>query len=181
MFVPKSILSESALQLTESPLFIPPVTSQLCIIRQDLIQTATTMASISSYLTFSGNCLEAMTFYKECLGGELVLQTVGESPLAAFMPSHMKDFVLSSTLTNDTLVLMGSDMVPETGLSRGNSISMMLHCNSEEQARTFYSRLAADGVPTHPLEDTFWGAVFGDLIDKFGNHWLLHFEKNSNV
>ncbi|SHH35517.1 PhnB protein [Chryseolinea serpens] len=181
MFVPKSIVSESTFQLTESPLFIPPVTPQLCVIKPDLIQTSKNMASISSYLTFSGNCLEAMTFYKECLGGELVLQTVGESPLAAFMPSHMKHYVLNSTLTNDTLVLMGSDMVPETGLSHGNSISMMLRCNSEEQARTYYSRLATDGVPTHPLEDTFWGAVFGDLTDKFGNHWLLYFEKKSNA
>ncbi|HEY5745215.1 MAG TPA: glyoxalase/bleomycin resistance/extradiol dioxygenase family protein [Chryseolinea sp.] len=181
MFVPKSILSESALQLTEFPLFIPVTSPQLCIINRNLIQTAKNMASISSYLTFSGNCFEAMTFYKECLGGELVLQTVGESPLAAFMPSHMKNFVLNSTLTNDTLVLMGSDMVPETGLSRGNSISMMLHCNSEEQARAYYSRLATDGLPTHPLEDTFWGAVFGDLTDKFGNHWLLYFEKKSNA
>jgi PhnB protein len=28
------------------------------------------------------------------------------------------------------------------------------------------------------LEDTFWGALFGDLIDKFGNRWLLHYDKN---
>jgi len=138
------------------------------------------MTRISSYLTFSGNCFEAMTFYHACLGGELVMQTVGESPLASIMPPYMKNYVLNSTLTNDALELMGSDMVPEGGLSRGNSVSMMLHCNSEEQARAFYARLSADGVPTHPLEATFWGAMFGDLTDKFGNHWLLHFQKHSN-
>ncbi len=34
------------------------------------------MTQIHSYLTFSGNCREAMTFYRECLGGILMLQTV---------------------------------------------------------------------------------------------------------
>jgi PhnB protein len=47
------------------------------------------MAQINSYLTFSGNCREAMTFYKECLGGELAFQTVGESPLSDQMPKQM--------------------------------------------------------------------------------------------
>ena len=35
MFVPKSILSGFALQLTESPLFIPVMTPKLCIINRD--------------------------------------------------------------------------------------------------------------------------------------------------
>ena len=30
----------------------------------------------------------------------------------------------------------------------------------------------------HSLENTFWGALFGGLTDRFGNHWLLHFDKN---
>lgn len=44
------------------------------------------MKQLNSYLTFNGRCREAMTFYKECLGGELFLQTVGESSLAEKMP-----------------------------------------------------------------------------------------------
>jgi PhnB protein len=41
------------------------------------------MTQINSYLTFNGNCQEAMIFYQKCLGGELTFQTVGESPLSA--------------------------------------------------------------------------------------------------
>ena len=44
---------------------------------------------IQSYLTFNGNCREAMNFYKQCLGGELWFQTVGESPLSEHMPPQM--------------------------------------------------------------------------------------------
>ena len=136
------------------------------------------MAHIHSYLTFNGNCKEAMTFYKNCLGGELELQTIGESPLADKMPARMKDSILHATLTNDKLILMGSDMVGNNGLLKGNAVSLMLDCNSEKETQLFYATLSEDGESTHPLEISFWGALFGGLTDKFGNHWLLHFDKN---
>ena len=136
------------------------------------------MTHINSYLTFNGNCREAMTFYKECLGGELFVQTVGESPLSDKMPPQMKECILHATLTKGALVLMGSDMVDEKGLLKGNSVSLMLNCSSEEEIKTCFEKLSSGGKKDHPLEDSFWGALFGDLTDKFGNHWLLHFDKS---
>lgn len=136
------------------------------------------MTQINSYLTFGGNCREAMTFYKNCLGGELTLQTIGESPLADQMPPQMQQGILHATLTKGALVLLASDMVAEEGLTRGNAVSLMLNCSSEDEIKAFYNSLSAGGQATHPLENSFWGALFGDLTDKFGNHWLLHFDKN---
>ncbi|MEP7256430.1 MAG: VOC family protein [Ferruginibacter sp.] len=135
------------------------------------------MTQINSYLTFNGNCREAMNFYKECLGGELILQTIGESPMADKMPAKMKECILHSTLEKGPLLLMGTDCVPPPGLIRGNSVSLSLNCSSEEEIRSYYEKLSAGGNTTHPLEDTFWGAVFGGLTDKYGNHWLLNFNK----
>jgi PhnB protein len=135
------------------------------------------MTQIHVYLTFSGNCRQAMTFYKECLGGELTFQTIGESPLSGKMPKPMKDCILHATLVKGGLVLMGSDMVPPPGLIKGNAVSLSLNCSSEEEIKTFYAKLSAGGKADHVIEDTFWGAMFGDLTDKFGNHWLLNYEK----
>lgn len=134
------------------------------------------MTQINSYLTFNGNCREAMTFYKECFGGELVIQTIGESPMAADMPERMRKSILHSTLTRGELVLMGSDIVSEQGLVKGNSVSLMLNCSSEKEIKNCYKKLSAGGNATHPLETTVWGALFGDLVDKFGNHWLLNYQ-----
>lgn len=139
------------------------------------------MTQINSYLTFNGNCREAMTFYKECLGGELSFQTVGESPLSEKMPERMKNCILHSTLSKGALVLMGSDLVSEKGLIQGNSVSLSLNCRSEEEIKDFYAKLSAGGTANHPLEESFWGALFGDLTDKFGNHWILNCTKNSNT
>jgi PhnB protein len=121
-----------------------------------------------------------MTFYKECLGGELTFQTVGESPLSEKMPKKMKNCILHATLTKDALVLMASDMVSEKGLIKGNSISLSLNCSSEEEIKNCYAKLSAGGTVTHPLENSFWGALFGDLTDKFGNHWILNYRRNQN-
>jgi PhnB protein len=136
------------------------------------------MTNITTYLTFSGNCREAMNFYNQCLEGDLLFQTIGESPLAEKMPPQMKDSILHATLKKDNLTLLGSDMVGDNGLVRGNAVSLMLNCSSEEEIKECYLKLSAGGQQTHPLELTFWGALFGNLTDKYGNHWLLHYQKN---
>ena len=130
---------------------------------------------ISSYLTFNGNCKEAMTFYKDCLGGELILQKVGESPFSEEMSEKMRESILHSVLIKGELKLMGSDMVGEQGLLKGNAVSLMLECSSEEEIRSYYRNLSMGGRATHPLHLTHWGALFGDLTDKYGNQWILHF------
>jgi PhnB protein len=135
------------------------------------------MSTINSYLTFNGNCREAMKFYQKCLGGKLTFQTIGESPLSQMMPKKMKDCILHCTLTNGSLLLMGSDMVGEDVLIKGNAVSLTLNCVSEKEIRSCYKKLSIDGKATHPLEDSFWGALFGVLIDKYGNHWLLNYNK----
>src|SRR5688572_33379695 len=86
--------------------------------------------TITSYLTFQGNCREAMIFYQECLGGKLFLQTIGESPLGNKLPDDMKQLILNATLINRKVTIVASDMVPEGGLLKGNSISLLLCCSS---------------------------------------------------
>jgi PhnB protein len=132
---------------------------------------------IHSYLTFNGNCREAMTFYHECLGGKLIFQTVGELPISNKMPKQMKDCILHAILTKETLILQGSDMVPQIGLVKGNAISLSLDCSSEEEIKKVYTKLSEEGKSSHPLESTFWGALFGNLTDKYGNHWILNYTK----
>lgn len=138
------------------------------------------MIQINSYLTFNGNCREAMQFYQSCLGGELLLQTVGESPLSEQLPQEMKDCIVHSTLKRDGVILMGTDMVGEKGLLPGNTVSLLLQCSSETEIRDCYSRLSDGGKATHPLHVSFWGALFGDLTDRYGNNWLLHFENRKS-
>jgi PhnB protein len=132
--------------------------------------------TITSYLTFQGNCYEAMTFYQKCFGGKLFFQTLGESPFGNKLPDDMKRYILNATLIKGRLVIAASDMVQESGLSKGNSVSLLLCCRSAEEAAEYFLKLSADGRATDPLAHTFWGSLFGGLVDKYGNHWLLSYE-----
>ena len=136
------------------------------------------MTHIRAYLTFNGNCREAMTFYQQCLGGDLNLQTIKDSPMAEQLPDTMRDCILHSTLTNGNFILMGSDMVGADGLQKGNAISLLIDCNTEEELREYYNSLSVNGTATHPIENTFWGALFGGLTDQYGHHLLLHFQQS---
>jgi len=133
---------------------------------------------ISPYLSFDGNCREAMNFYKESIGGELTLQTVGESPIAGQMPPALKDSIMHSTLTTDDgLVFMGSDMHRDK-LVDGNTVHMCINCGSEEEINSLFTNLSRDGKITEPLVEMFWGGLYGSLTDKFGKNWVFNYQKN---
>ncbi len=138
------------------------------------------MAQINAYLHFNGNCHEAMTFYKECLGGELSIQAVGESPMAAQMPPEMKDNVLHSVLTKDGFVLMASDMMEAGGVVKGHTISLCVVGSSKQEIDPVFAKLSEGGNVGHPLKEEFFG-TFGELTDKFGIDWMFQADNNAKA
>jgi PhnB protein len=131
---------------------------------------------IIPYLNFFGNTREAMTFYKECLGGELTLQTVEDSPVANQMPAEMKNLILHSQLVNGSILLMAAD-AKGADLSSGNTISLMLNCKSETEVRTYFANLSVGVKIEMPLEVQFWGSIYATLTDKFGIKWRLNYDR----
>lgn len=135
------------------------------------------MMNIQPYLTFSGNCREAMTFYQAAIGGRLEFQTLGQSPFGTKIPCQFQAYILRASLTKDGLVLIGTDIVPEQGLQKGNAVSLMLNCTTGQELREIYAKLVDEGIATYPPTVSGAGeALFGNLTDKFGNHWLLNYE-----
>jgi len=136
------------------------------------------MARIYSYLTFSGNCRKAMTFYQHCLGGDLSFRTIGETPLSDEMTDEMKGYVVQATLTKEDLILVGTDLVADEGLTKGNAVSLLLNCNSEEELTTYYTKLSVGAKATQAVEVNFWDTLVASVTDVFGNNWLLNYKRN---
>lgn len=136
------------------------------------------MTQINAYLTFNGNCREAMTFYKECFGGELTLQTVGESPMADQWPAEAQKNILHASLMKSTLSLFASDNLGTEVLVNGNKISLSLSCSSLEETNTFFSNLSANGKIIHPIHEFFAG-IMGVLEDKYGFNWMFYYDQKS--
>ncbi len=132
---------------------------------------------LNPYLTFNGQCREAMNFYQLCLGGELVIQKISESPMAVQMPSEAGANILHSSLTSGPIVLMGSDMMGENKV-RGNDFFLCLNFTSDEEINTCFAKLSEGGKVRMGLHQTFWGATYGELTDKFGFNWALNYSKN---
>ena len=129
------------------------------------------MAQLNPYLTFDGNCREAMEFYKACLGGELSIMTVADSPMASQMPDK-KDNVLHSTLKKDGMVLMASDMIMPGEMIRGNTITLCIKIGTKEELQQFFAKLSEGGTVGQPLTEAFFG-TYGELTDKFGINWMF--------
>jgi len=136
------------------------------------------MTQINAYLNFNGQCRKAMTFYQECLGGELVLQKVAESPMAAQVSSKMSSKILHGKLTRDNMVLMGSDMMGDS-LVEGNKITLFLNCGNEREIVSVFNKLANEGSVKLPLHQSVWGSTFGKVLDKYGVEWMLNYSRTN--
>lgn len=136
------------------------------------------MAKIVAYLTFDGNCREAMEFYRDSLGGELKLMTAGESPIGAQMSPEQRDKIMHAELRRGELLLMASDDILSlgAGIDAGNGVSLMLVCESEAEIKACFEALSAGGAINQALGKQFWGATYGDLTDRFGRRWMLNWE-----
>lgn len=133
------------------------------------------MMQIHAYLTFNGQCKDAMNFYRDCLGGELTVMTAGESPMAQECLPEDKNKVMHSSLVKDGLMLMASDMTMAEGII-GNNISLSLTCTTEDELKTSFSNISAGGKVLQPLQAFFAGTI-GNVTDKFGINWVFYHEK----
>jgi PhnB protein len=133
------------------------------------------MATINPYIGFAGQCAEAMTFYKECIGGELDLQRVAGSPMEQYWPNG-GDKVFHSALVSGGITIMGSDMTGPGGHVIGNNMAIAIGCTSEEEINTFFNKLGEGGKVLDPLDKKFWGAIFGTIEDKFGIRWMFNYD-----
>jgi Uncharacterized protein conserved in bacteria len=132
------------------------------------------MKEVITYLSFDGNCKEAMTFYAKCMGAELFLHPYSAGPMD--IPADAKDRIMHATLTKGAPILMASDTPPGMATKQGNNFSISVTCESLEEVERLFTAIGEKGIIKMPLQDTFWGAHFGMLTDRFGINWMFNFE-----
>lgn len=133
------------------------------------------MIGVNPYIAFKGNCKDAINFYKDALGAEvLYTQTYGNSPMSE--PGN-EDKILHSTIkVGDSHIMLCDDVRPEAAAAGGN-ISLAVGLNDTARAKTIFNNLADGGNVTMPLDKTFWAEAFGMLTDKFGINWMVNCDK----
>lgn len=137
------------------------------------------------YLNFDGQGQEAVHFYTDVLNGELIgLMTYGDanSNDMGGMPEEARDMVMNAQIMlKNKDYLMISDVPPGMGMSyqKGNSVSMTLTLDNQEEARTIFGKLADGGMVSMDLQETFWSPLYGSCIDRFGIEWQISVDPES--
>lgn len=129
---------------------------------------------INPYLNFSGSASQAVALYQKALGAEVVtLQRFGEVPGMSVKPED-KDRVMHAELRLGGGVIMISDGPPGMPIPNDSNTHVSLQYENPNEMAGHFEALAAGGQVTMPLQDTFWGAKFGMLTDRFRIRWMFN-------
>jgi PhnB protein len=130
---------------------------------------------IQPYLFFAGRCEEAIEFYKQAIGAEvLMLMRYSDSPDPAppgMLQAGFEHKVMHCTLSVGGATIMASDGCDDKSKFDGFRLSLALP--SESAAQQAFSALAVGGQVLMPLTKTFWSPCFGMLTDRFGLGWMV--------
>jgi PhnB protein len=131
------------------------------------------MEAIVPYLNFNGNAKEALAFYAKAFDGKILFQqTFGESPMES-KPEY-KDNIMHATFQAGDLTFMVSDCMPGQSVGGGTNMSLSLNFKTVDGIDKTFEALSEGATITMSLQDTFWGAKFGMLTDKFGINWMFN-------
>ena len=123
---------------------------------------------LNPYITFDGNCAEAMNFYAAALGGTVESTTFRESGMDA-------DGVMHASLdTPAGFHIFASDTVPGMEFTRGTNVQVSISGDEAEQMRGYWDALADGGHVLMPLERQMWGDDYGLLADRYGVLWHVY-------
>lgn len=138
--------------------------------------------NIQPYLFFDGRCDEAIAFYRQALGAEVVmLMRFGEAPAndggdgdggCQGGDQPPADKVMHACLkVGETQVLLSDGM--STGHPEFKGISLSLTADDDAAAKRLFETLADGGSIQQPLVATFFSSSFGMVTDRFGVAWLI--------
>ncbi len=137
---------------------------------------------INISIQFKGNCEEAINFYKDIFNGSInKIVKFKDMPKNDKFPIKDEDLekVMHSEISiTDNLVIMATDDI--MGISSiGSNVTLSLNFTNEENidsAKNIFDSLAIEGNVIMPYGKTFWGAYYGQVVDKFGIKWEVNYQ-----
>ena len=127
---------------------------------------------VEPYIYFNGRCEEAVEFYKQAVGAEVVLLTRNEDVPGSHAPAGAEKKILHAELRIGESRVMASDG-ENSGTTEFKGIALALTAKDDAEARSRFDALADGGAVTVPLMTTPFSSSFGMVADRFGIMWMI--------
>jgi PhnB protein len=135
------------------------------------------MTDPTPYVLFPGTAREALTFYGDVFGCAVGLNTFAEFNRA----DGPADAIAHGGLTGGPVAVFGADAAGDEQPVRSEGLMLALLGTADPSTlRTWFSRLSEGGRVVDDLQTRPWGASDGQVIDRYGLHWLIGFEGNES-
>jgi PhnB protein len=124
-------------------------------------------------LHFQGRCDEALSFYRQALGAELMFRFKVSDVVdpQAIKPGTGDRILRAGLRIGDSVVYLADGHGADGPSFQG--VSLTLAVANQDEAQRMAAALAEDGSVQIPLRATAWAEVFGTVIDRFGLHWTI--------
>jgi PhnB protein len=130
---------------------------------------------INPYLSFNGNCEEALSYYTQVLGAKTTFLMRNKEAPEMPGPPETADKILHASFEIDGTRLMAADAPPQWYTKPGG-ITISIGLKDATRADEIFTALAAGGEVKMPLQKTFWASAFGMVIDRFNIPWMINCE-----
>lgn len=127
------------------------------------------------YVLFPGTAREALSFYADVFGGTLHLHTLADFGRADGPADDIAHGELSGHVC-----MYGADATGEQDAvaSRGLMLSL-LGAADPVTLTEWFARLAHGGRIVADLQRRPWGSSDGQVVDRYGLHWLIGYEDSA--
>ena len=130
--------------------------------------------TINPYLFFDGTASDAIAFYEKALDAKVVrISRFSDAP-GGSVPAEHANSVMHAHLEAGGGTLFLSDGMPGATHRQGDGVFVCLQYDGRADVDRHFAALSEGGTVAEPLQDTFWGARFGLLVDRFGIHWMFN-------
>ncbi len=134
------------------------------------------MLQCTPFLLFDGSCAEAMTFYQKCLGGELTLTRLADTPMIDQFPPEKHNRMINAYLKSGAIEISATDWMasPQYEPIQGTTCAIFIIGGSYEELKTVFDKLK-EGASTdrfQELHDMPFG-TYGQFYDRYGVHWIF--------
>jgi PhnB protein len=129
------------------------------------------------YLVFNGNCEAAINAYAAALNGQVAeMSRFGDVPGNA-AGGEAANRILHALLVAGDIRIMFSDAPPDQQEPHGSGCAhLSISFDDAAKQTAVFEALSEGATISMPLQDTFWGARFGMLTDRFGVKWMVNYD-----